>query len=414
MERTSWTHSSIVQECLLRLKGKESFLNYLKKYTFDESGALKIPTNFSFITHPEEVLQSLYELVLLCSTDTIRGIQFDHSKCTKIDLGASAVLDVITIELRNGWKRRKVKYGLGGFYPKDETVKEIFIASGLPNSLNIGAKLKNEAKEKYVLFDLMSGGHEKVSATKSSNYELAAQELTDYYDACLCESGFSLTTNGARNLSIMIGEILTNAEEHSGHGKWFIIGYLRRESGRNEVNLAIFNFGSTIHETFLRDDVDSELKSDLQQLSNDHIKNGFFGPDWDEETLWTLYSLQEGVTRFRGTEKGVDRGNGTAKMIQFFQKLGGTSEEGYAPEMSLLSGSAHIRFDTKYQMKLEDYNGEKRGIIAFNNDNSLQSKPDKKCVKKLNGHFPGTVISMKFFIERKFLETYIGKRNECV
>jgi hypothetical protein len=344
--------------------------------------------------------------------DRLAKIHFDHSKCTMLELGASAVMDVITLEIRNGWAKRKVKYQLGGRLPDDESIKEIIRASGLTKNLKVADQALSEAKAKnYLLFDLISGGKEYASPHSSSETEKAEQKLTDYFDACLKKSGFHLTIDGRRNLSIMVGEMMTNAEEHSGHGRWFVTGYLRKQDGYDEVNIAIFNFGRTIYETF-DEKIDPSLRADLKHLSDHHTQKGFFGSEWSEETLWTLYSLQEGVSRYTGTPRGTDRGTGTVRMIEFFQNLGRKDDAKLEPKMCLLSGSAYILFDSRYKMLSEPVDNEMRSTIAFNSTNSLLDPPDKNNVKKIHGHFPGTIVSLKFFLDKKYLSQQMTNTAE--
>ena len=121
----------------------------------------------------------------------------------------------------------------------------------------------------------------------------------------------------------MVGEILTNAEEHSSLKKWHIIGYLSQEgiSGPGQCQLAIFNFGKTIYETLTEQDACDIVRGQMEKLSDLHERKGFFGHYWTKESLWTLYSLQEGVSRFASRDREYSRGMGTVKMIDFFQKL---------------------------------------------------------------------------------------------
>lgn len=129
------------------------------------------------------------------------------------------------------------------------------------------------------------------------------------------------------------------------------------------------------------------------------------GDSWQREDLWTLYSLQEGVSRFKDTPEGIDRGQGTVHLIELFHKLGKRKSGEETPKMCLISGSTYILFDGKYQMQPTERRGEKRKIIAFNKQNDLAKKPDSDYVKRFNGFFPGTLISMSFFLDKEYLKT---------
>ena len=129
----------------------------------------------------------------------------------------------------------------------------------------------------------------------------------------------------------------------------------------------------------------------------------------DEELLWTLFSLQHGISRLNSAQDET-RGQGTIDLIDSFQKLGRKYDKDgniQKPIMSITSGNINILFDGTYTIR-EDENNLK--VIAFNAENSLKNEPDEKYVKNIGNYFPGTVISIKFFIDREYIEEL--KKNE--
>ena len=90
----------------------------------------------------------------------------------------------------------------------------------------------------------------------------------------------------------------------------------------------IFNFGDSIYESLQRKDTPASLKEQIADFMSGILR--FSGTSKatmeTEETLWTLYALQEGVSRFTDTPEGVDRGNGTIRMIQFFTEVAGENQ----------------------------------------------------------------------------------------
>jgi hypothetical protein len=155
-------------------------------------------------------------------------------------------------------------------------------------------------------------------------------------------------------------------------------------------------------------------KAQIGALAHEHKTKGFFAiltkyvdiylPIWQEESLWTLYALQEGVSRFRNTVGHIDRGNGTVKMIEFFSELASGR-----PQMALISGRTHILFDGKYRISPIEVDGEIRKVIAFNNNNDLRERPDPDYVRTLRNHFPGTLISLRFQLKQADLALIKGK-----
>lgn len=128
-----------------------------------------------------------------------------------------------------------------------------------------------------------------------------------------------------------------------------------------------------------------------------------FRPGWNEEALWTLYALQGGVTRHY--ENDPTRGQGTARAIRYFQKLGQTRAGEVRPRMAVVSGHTHIIFDDGRQMQeRETEHGEPRLIIAFNKDNTLEQPPERDRVKSLRNYFPGTMLSFRFYLDEEYLQ----------
>ena len=125
--------------------------------------------------------------------------------------------------------------------------------------------------------------------------------------------------------------------------------------------------------------------------------------------LYTLFALQEGVSRLKNNsvEGNRRRGLGTVYLIQNFQQIGKTHDN-KNPLMTITSGNTHIKFDGSYKLRQKEFNkseigGGKRRIIAFNEDNDIFQPPDSKFVRRLNTFFPGTIISMKFFFDGEYL-----------
>ena len=366
---------------------------------------IPIPRQFSFIENPEGTLNVMASLLGAHNKVGVESVHLDHSCCELLDLGASVVMDVIALELIKSWRRRKPAIHFSGRYPTNVKVQEILRTSGIIHQLQVPGHTLSELPHVKCLH--LISGKQEVKTYRSSPQEKAQQEFAEYINKCLLTQGYKLTEHGSGDICRMVGEILTNAEEHSNLDKWYIIGYLTQEqvSGPGQCNLAIFNFGRTIYETLSSADTCPQVRGQMEKLSSFHTKRGLFRSGWSEEALWTLYSLQEGVSRFTGGSKGPSRGMGTVKMIDFFLKLGHQTTDSRNPKMMLLSGSSHILFDGKYKLKEQQIGNEYRQVIAFNKDNDLRQPPDSDYVRSLKGIFPGTLISMRFFLDKNYLES---------
>jgi hypothetical protein len=175
--------------------------------------------------------------------------------------------------------------------------------------------------------------------------------------------------------------------------------------GTGECHIVIFNYGKTIYETLIDPSTSNELKLKLHQLSDLILSRGWFPRtvtsrrNLNEECLWTLYALQDRVSRFYDQPGGQDRGNGTIKMIEFFEQLAG-----HAPmRMCVLSGGAYILFDGSHRLKAVPRNGEQLKIIAFNDENDLSIAPDSEYVRPVEPYFPGTIVDIRLILDRAVL-----------
>jgi hypothetical protein len=358
---------------------------------------LRVPRVFSFIDQPNEALAFMGEFVK-ASRSGARQIFIDQEKSEAIDLCAGSLLNAFALEAA-----QRLRTNLGGRYPVASEPQEIVVATGAPKAL--GLALPHLVH--FDTFPMRHGGTNRRSKLVPSTNEQVASDLCAYLVRCYADlAGYTLTNDGERRLLNLVGEVLANAEEHAPGHDWYLTGYLRKPGDKpfGDCHIAIFNFGPSLAET-LRSLPPGPYRSDVEALVDHHKRWNFFGivrPGWSEDGLWTLYALQEGVSRLNAPD--TSRGVGTADMISEFQRLGGTADPNVQPKMCVVSGSTHILFDISRPMKLQKMeNGPDRRVIAFNEPNNLLEPPDTGFVTQLNSPFPGTLISLRFYIDSRYL-----------
>ncbi len=372
--------------------------------------SVKVPKVLSFIENPERSLTFVNTFRALLEFGKLRQIDFNYTNCEKLDLCASVVLDVLAIRAKKQRSFRNLKLRFSGTFSGKPEIDIMLASSGMLKHLGVPANLPPELLERLRFCELRQG--RASSPEVSSETELAASDLAEFFDQCLLAEGHRLKRTWKGNLIQLITEVLDNAEEHgSGNKIWYTIGYYNKfetESEGGECHIVIFNFGESIYDSLNRDDTSADLKKQISELAREHQRRGYFAvqvedlgvliPIWQEESLWTLYALQEGVSRFRNKPEGIDRGNGTVKMIEFFSEL--ASGE---PRMALLSGKTHILFDGRYKITPVNVGGETRKVIAFNDANDLNQRPDERYVRTLSNPFPGTLVSLRFQLKQSDL-----------
>lgn len=362
---------------------------------------LLIPENFSIIENPKVSLEIIYQLVAIArSNKKIHYINCDHSRLTRHDLAAEALLGLITREFEKEYISRNRKLKISGILPKDDYLTTYISAIGVIRDLDVTHNLLSDDRAgKLKIINKRSNYYHNKTTSGAADYnEYTAKKFVDFINECLEKIGKELTLEAIDLLSEYTGEIINNASEHGGLKDWTIRGYLDEIGEERICEITIFNFGKTISDTFLELPLDSYAFQSVKLYIESHHKSGYFSPAWTKETLITLAALQGDISS-KNKNEFCDRGQGTVDMINFFQNIHNECTKHNSPnaKMVLLSGSTHIYFDGTYKMN-DDHDGRK--VIAFNKQNSLDYPPDSAYVKKLDGvNFPGTIISIKFSLE---------------
>lgn len=248
---------------------------------------------------------------------------------------------------------------------------------------------------------------DSLKATKGKRLmqkEIDTTQVLEYINNCLGRYHKTLSPEASREMGFVVAETLINAEEHSSTGYRYLIGYMEeyKDSAHKHsgvFNLVIMNFGQTIYEKFKnvdsRTEINQECLNQMKELSELYKKRSLFKESFNEETLWTLYSLQQGVTCVPHQK----RGNGTIQFINSFLKLRDNDDNDTISHMYILSGNTIIEFDGKYQLFNKiDSNGKALDIISFNESGSLREKPDSRYVRHVREYFPGTAIYVRLLL----------------
>jgi len=354
---------------------------------------IEMPQVFSFIDSPNETMSALWDFVDVCRSG-VTQLRVDQSKSTSIDLCAAAMLNVIAVEAQ-----LRARVSFRGRYPTDHASKEIVVATGLPSAL----QLPRPELTNFKCFELRKGGSPRASLLRTTKKEKVAGELTDYVAGILADRGFSLSPEGKSYLGKLVGEVLGNAEDHAHGHDWWACAYMRQSAEKEygDCHLTLFNFGPSIAQT-ISTIGDESARDQLLNVARMHNRSD---QRISVEDSLTVLALQDTVTRHQGESATQRRGFGTADMIEAFQQLGGTDDPGAQPEMCLVSGRTHIKFDSRYILRRKDANqGDQHRIIAFNTANDLKHPPDAAVVTQLTETFPGTLLSMRFYVDASYLQ----------
>jgi len=362
---------------------------------------------FCFLQNPEETLKFISKLRSVLSNRSIRSIHLDHKGCRHLGLDASVIMDTMLLEARAKRAQKGLKLFLSGRHPDDADVRSMLRAAGIFRSIGHPESLLPEPPDLTIVTCPLLRGDAK-RPELSQTRDAAGTKIIEYFQKCLAMHQVSLNDRGVSHLADLVTEVLGNAEEHGGI--WFAIGYYiqRKDSETGTCHLVLFNNGATIFESMSAPKASEEIKRRVGALAATHMKRGYFGlgPEkaWDLEALWTLYALQQGVSS--KLHERPSRGNGTVEVINAFSELAGPGRR-----MCILSGNSYILFNGRYSLAESTFEGDVRQVLAFNESNRLEDPPDPKCVRALVGRYPGTVVSLRFNLERGHLQTLAVKNG---
>ena len=391
---------------------KESpfYLNQIKKENYRYNGEILMPIDFSILDNPQESYTILKRIISALLVETTNEVILNYKNCKHADLSSQVLLDIIWKDFwifRSKCKlsdRNKKDYfatTIGGINIQDENVRKLLFSVGSPCVLNV--KEQNYAdiiKYKLCIHD---NEKEKDYQKRMEQKELDTSEMADYVIDSLKKMNKKLTSDKRADLCTVIGEILINAEEHSTTKYRFSIGYFQEEQTEENhfgiFRLVILNFGQTIYEKFNSPNCSNQdIVLKMKSLSKKYTeKNWIFASKFEEETLWTLYALQEGVTSIPYRQN--KRGNGSIQFIESFFNIKGSTEVDNISKMSIVSGQTRIIFDGKYNIRSKiNTDGDKFQVMTFNDSGNIEDKPDNNYVYCAEHYFPGTLISAKILL----------------
>lgn len=374
--------------------------------------SVKIPKRFSISEQPNNTIHMLRWLYTIGMCDSVDQIIFDHLECEFLGLSASTIMDIILLIVIEHRKELKRELKLFGRLPNDAMARDVLLASGLPYHIKARHSLEYDKTnvEKF----------ETVSGECGNNVRRAgriATELTEYFNRCLAHQQMKLREEGILLLATLLGEVLSNCEIHGGEqATWYAQGHYEDNRSRTygEMQLLFLNLGDTIYQG-LKYNSSEETKERLAYYLERH--NSFLSEEWSEEMAYTVFALQEGISRLRDKDiEGYEgRGTGTVTLIETLNIIG-RCEDGRCPEMTIISGQTYIKFDGKYCMNMVKFvddpvfgSGEK-SIIAFNKENNIYKPADNTAVRQLKENFPGTVISLRIYLDNRYIMKEEGDR----
>lgn len=368
-----------------------------------EDGKFLIPEIFSLTDNYSTSFAFLKRLFYCLYNQKANHISIDYSKCQRIDVDASVCMDILLGEFimyYNRCRRKGHNVKISEITPinyKADHILKVLFSIGAFRSIK-GFTINFHDIIPYPLC-IADSTHPKASETR----EVHITQMVDYVLKCMVKMNLTLTADAEENLFEVIGEVLINAEEHSTGKLRYSIGYFQDAIENGEhigvFKLVILNFGKTIYEKFSDPDCPNQkVVQQMKELSDSYTKRKLFSKaEFEEQTLWTLYALQQGVT----SKADWRRGHGSIAFIDSFFNLKGSQDKDNISYLSIVSGNTRITFDGTYRIKevVKGRQNEKFKMMTFNHEGEIENKPDKNFVTFADNYFPGTIISAKICIK---------------
>lgn len=377
---------------------------------YKTTGYIFIPVNFSIIDNEKESYDTICTIFSALLFQGCKQVVLDYVNCMHVDLTTQVLLDALlkdyieftqTVRSASRSNMSVFTLNIAGKNINNERVKRLIFSVGTPDVFDLKTVSYSDVEKCSLCTHDASGvkNREKLMEQK----DIDTSELALYVVRSLKRMHKKLTPAKREALCIVIGEILINAEEHSSTKYRYSIGYFQEEQidgvHQGVFRLVIMNFGRTIYDTFKDPRCkNQQIVEKMKALSELYTQKSLFQRNsFEEETLWTLYSLQDGVTSV--SPKLYRRGNGSLRFIENFFSLKGNNNADNVSYLNLSSGNTRIRFDGTYGIqtkKREDESAYK--VMTFNSSGSFEEKPDSKYVCASKIFFPGTIISTKILL----------------
>lgn len=362
---------------------------------------------FSFLDTPKEAIESLKSIAISEALSKKGRIDFDDDIC--LDLGPYVVLGLMRQDMAGIFSGGRVT----------GPVADAIHAVNLRGLLKIGtlAKPGDIYTNAFPLRSRRTTGMSTNNnlATSQSAEGKACQDFVSTLDDWLrvLPKPMQMKSKGREHLAHLIGEVLDNATRHSDltnqDGQWHIAGLMQGPFEDDEgaplfaCNLTVVSLGNTIYESL--------------QTAPENIKTGILkyvqmhkSATLSEEALWNVAALQDNISRIAPTPENPVNGRGLMKaLVAFFRLLFQTKNNELQSVMTVISGKSCIMIKKPYN----DITGDEGSrILAFNQENTLENPPNSDYVTTLPIKFPGTLITIRFFLDNDHLVKLVKENGE--
>lgn len=372
------------------------------------SRILPVPKRMCFKMNFVDCVSFLNDVVsAYCNTKG--NLILDFTDCEEVSVSSLVALKAILEELNQfGYKIANSRFKEQPKSIKMKPSKSDKVNRHL-HSLNFAkfSVSKNEQKE-YLVLGLLRG---RARNYKENRKAVVSRKVAQFVEDTTERFEVGFNERGQNYMEGMVGEILSNAEDHSlKKSEWFVDGvsflHKRQDNEVIEFNLVILNFGNSMYEGFeLTKTQNHHIYKKLEDLYKKHQNLFLFTKKFERESLFVLYMLNEGISRLKFLE--ASRGNGTMNFIKSFIELGKfcNQDQNYKPELNIVSGHTVLTCTEEYA----PFKSGNHYKLTLNSAQTLEALPDSSVLKYFKEvSFPGTILDCKIYLNKQDLERNIS------
>ncbi len=380
------------------------------------SNKIVFPDKFSLTKNYEVSLSKIIETIFSYETILDGEIVLSFKNCKTIELTCLFLLDNILQSIYN-YKRglqNSFKINIPNrvkiVYSNDKERNKRLCVFDERLLLNID----EEDKDLVPIYKIISTGKKTSKSYIESKKKDTTAKITNFINEKLKDSTtVEFTKTGINKLEGLISETIDNSEQHSYYrGEWCASAYFFEDTSRDidnkvvEAQIHFFNFGSSIYESFIHK---KELNKEMLDVLNETAKKisdktQFF----NNKNLFTLLSLNEGVSSLHYEDQS--RGTGTVKLMESFFEIGDyeDSKRKLHPLMIILSGETLVKVDNRYKC----YRSKSGKInVSLNKTKNVYDPPEKSHLINLKKPFPGTMISLRIYLNGGHLKDKLRQES---
>lgn len=370
----------------------------------ESEDVIRIPRKFSFQESHDACVDTIASLVSSLHHH-VKEICLDFSDCEDISVSTISLLYILLHDFsssRAKQRKKKTNTKLSIIPPKRENDKRVLKYLKIFNIYDY--KDFSAEDGEFLKLPVFAGKYR--NSFVENRKATAAKSIVEFINQSCFPAKKMLSKNGRNLFESLTTEMLNNAEDHSFRKEmWYVSGVTfhdsKKEADLLELNLTILNFGDSFFEGFEKTKSDNkENYQKLEKLHNLHLKQFTRKHQFEKESLFTLYMLNEGISRLKYEDES--RGNGTMQYLKAFADLEdkGPQDDKYKSTLKIITGHTTLTCDSNVAPFGEDGNHLQ---ISLNKEQDFKLLPEPQYLQHHKQYFPGTFIECRVFLNKNLI-----------